>query len=176
MVTGADGVISYVSPSCHKVLGWQPEELVGKQPWIIHPADLDRLRESLRKVSGTDVEYRIETQDGRMKWISHSWSPIFSGNQLVSTISILRDVTERKRAEEALQIKESAIASSISGIAICDLSGVLTYINPAVMKLWGYDQENELLGKNVLDLLDCRTRSREKCGRPHLEQARGWAS
>ena len=118
---------------------------------MIHSDDLDRLREPLGKVSGTDVEYRIETQDGRMKWVSHSWSPIFSGNQLVSTISILRDVTERKRAEEALQIKESAIASSISGIAICDLSGMLTYINPAVMKLWGYDRENDLLGKNILE-------------------------
>ena len=152
MVTGADGVISYVSSSCYRVLGWPPEELVGKQPWMIHSDDLDRLRGPLGKVSGTDVEYRIETQDGRMKWVSHSWSPIFSGNQLVSTISILRDVTERKRAEEALQIKESAIASSISGIAICDLSGMLTYVNPAVMKLWRYDRESDLLGKNILEL------------------------
>ena len=151
MVTGADGVISYVSPSCYKVLGWPPEALVGKQPWIIHPEDLDRLRESLEKVSGADVEYRIETRDGRMKWVSHSWSPILSDNRLVSTISILRDVTERKRAEEALQIKESAIASSINGIAISDLTGVLTYTNPAVVKLWGYDREGDLIGRNVLE-------------------------
>ncbi len=151
MVTDPDGVISYVSPSCHKVFGWHPEDLVGKQPWIILPEDVDRIRESLKKASGTDVEYRIQTHDGRVKWVSHSWSPIFRNNELVSTISILRDVTERKSTEEALQIKESAIASSISGIAISDLNGVLTYVNPAILNLLGYDDESELLGKTVLE-------------------------
>ena len=164
MVTDPDGAISYVSPSCYKVLGWHPEELVGKQPWIIHMADVDRVRESLKMASGTDVEYRIETDACRVKWVSHSWSPIFSDNQLISTISILRDVTERKSTEEALQIKESAIASSISGIAICDLSGVLTYINPAVMKLLGYEQENELLGKTVLEFWASEDEARRAWG------------
>ena len=164
MVTDPDGVISYVSPSCYKVFGWQPEDLLGKEPWIIDVADVDRVRESLKMTSGTDVEYQIETQNGQVKWVSHSWSPIFRDNQLISTISILRDVTDRKCTEEALQIKESAIASSISGIAICDLSGVLTYINPAVMKLWGYDQENEILGKTVLEFWASGRRGQESVG------------
>ena len=61
------------------------------------------------------------------------------------------EIEERKRAEEALQIKESAIASSISGIAITDLSGVLTYVNPAILKLCGYDNEGDLFGKKLFE-------------------------
>jgi len=61
------------------------------------------------------------------------------------------EIEERKRTEEALQIKESVVASSINGIAIADLSGVLTYVNAAVLKLWGYDHEGELLGKKTLE-------------------------
>ena len=86
-----------------------------------------------------------------MKYVSVLPRGRMNDNRLVSTISILRDVTERKRAEEALQIKESAIASSINGIAISDLTGVLTYTNPAVVKLWGYDREGDLIGRNVLE-------------------------
>ena len=61
------------------------------------------------------------------------------------------EIEERKRTEEALQIKESAIASSISGIAITDLSGVLTYVNPAILKLLGYDHEGDLFGKKLFE-------------------------
>jgi two-component system, cell cycle sensor histidine kinase and response regulator CckA len=61
------------------------------------------------------------------------------------------EIEERKRVEKALQIKESAVASSISGIAIADLSGILTYVNPAVLKLWRYDHERDLLGKKTFE-------------------------
>jgi two-component system NtrC family sensor kinase len=55
--------------------------------------------------------------------------------------------TLRRQAEEALRIKDSAIASSISAIAIADLEGNLTDVNPAFLSLWGYDDESEVLGK-----------------------------
>jgi len=56
-------------------------------------------------------------------------------------------IAERKRTEEALRIKDSAIASSINAIAFADLEGNLTYINPSFLKLWGYDDEKEVLGR-----------------------------
>ena len=49
----------------------------------------------------------------------------------------------RKRAEEAMRIKDSAIASSINAIAISDLEGNLDYVNPSFLKLWGYDDDKE---------------------------------
>jgi PAS domain S-box-containing protein len=55
-------------------------------------------------------------------------------------------IVERKRTEEALRIKDSAIESSINAIAIADLEGNLTYINNSFLELWGYEEE-EVLGK-----------------------------
>ena len=58
---------------------------------------------------------------------------------------------DRQRAEEALWVKDSAIASSINGIALADLEGNLTYVNPYFLELWGYDEDKEVLGKSVVE-------------------------
>ncbi len=61
------------------------------------------------------------------------------------------EIAERKRAEVSLRVKESAIASSINGIALADLEGNLTYVNDAFLKMWGYDDDKEVLGKPAIE-------------------------
>jgi two-component system sensor histidine kinase/response regulator len=75
-------------------------------------------------------------------------SPIFdSKGEVVASVNTVRDITERKRAEKEVRIKDSAIASSITAIAIADLEGNLTYVNRAFLGLWGYEDDNEVLGR-----------------------------
>jgi PAS domain S-box-containing protein len=60
------------------------------------------------------------------------------------------DISERKRIEEDHRIKESAIASSINGIAICDLAGYVTYINNATLSMWGSSDPTDIIGKHIV--------------------------
>ncbi|MBN2177810.1 MAG: PAS domain S-box protein, partial [Deltaproteobacteria bacterium] len=60
------------------------------------------------------------------------------------------DITERKKMEEELRIKDSAIRSSINGIAIGDLEGNITYVNEAFIELWGGEDVSEILGKSAV--------------------------
>jgi two-component system, cell cycle sensor histidine kinase and response regulator CckA len=60
------------------------------------------------------------------------------------------DITKRTRAEAELRLRNSAIASSITAFSINDLDGVLTYANPAAVRMWGYEDEAEGLGKPAL--------------------------
>ncbi len=62
------------------------------------------------------------------------------------------DITERKRMEEELQIKDFAIASSVQGIGIADLAGNITYVNKAALRMWGAEDASEMLGKSALEL------------------------
>jgi PAS domain-containing protein/CheY-like chemotaxis protein len=69
------------------------------------------------------------------------------------------DITARRRAAEVLRVKDSAIASSLNAVAMADLQGRLTYVNPAFLRLWGYDGEDEVLGRSVLDFWEERDRA-----------------
>jgi PAS domain S-box-containing protein len=74
---------------------------------------------------------------------------------------MVEDVTERKLAEEAMRVKDSAMASSINGIAIADLEGKLTYVNDAFLRLWRYDNDSEVVGRDILEFWEVPDRARD---------------
>ncbi len=62
-------------------------------------------------------------------------------------------IIDHWNVERELRIKEEAIASSINTITIADIEGNLTYVNRSFLNLWGYDEDKEVLGKPVAELL-----------------------
>jgi PAS domain S-box-containing protein len=68
--------------------------------------------------------------------------------KMIYAFALMHDISERKEAEEELVIKNYALNSSINAIAISDLTGNLTFINPSFLKMWGYSNETEILGKH----------------------------
>jgi PAS domain S-box-containing protein len=68
---------------------------------------------------------------------------------------------DRKRVVEDLRIKNSAMSSSTNAFLITDLKGVITYINQAFVKLWGFGSENEILGKSSEVLWPNKTKAKE---------------
>lgn len=57
-----------------------------------------------------------------------------------------------KQREEKLMIAETAIRTCVSAIAMADLNGNLTYVNPSFLKIWGYKKPEEVLGNNCANL------------------------
>jgi PAS domain S-box-containing protein len=114
MLTQPDGTISYMSPACHAVLGWEPETLINRQPLIHHPDDIEKAKElfanALNGKKGS-LETRIITEAGEQKQIFHSWSPLFSKGRLEMIVSVVRDITARKKAEHALLLREKYLAA-----------------------------------------------------------------
>ncbi|WP_394338564.1 PAS domain S-box protein [Halorubrum sp. 48-1-W] len=62
------------------------------------------------------------------------------------------DITERKERETMLQQYQYAYESALSGIAQVDLDGELTDVNPAFLDMWGYDDEDDVIGRSAIDL------------------------
>lgn len=140
MLTNPDGTIAYVSPSCRNVLGYSPDELIGRKTWIHHGSDGAKVKKMLKRVfrgkAGSSFEYRIVTPDNETKWISHSWSSISSGSELKLIISIIKDISQIKQAEreklEALSFaaeqRQQALVGQVAGKMAHDFNNVLGVI------------------------------------------------
>jgi PAS domain S-box-containing protein len=153
---GPDTRFIYMSPSCLRFTGYTSAEFIddpGLYLKVIHPDDRDRveahMREDMHHQERVEFEFRIIRRDGQERWISHACRPVLDedGNFLGRRTSN-RDITERKRMEDELRVKDFAVTSAASGIAIVDLNGYVTYLNLACLSMWNYEEE-EALGKHV---------------------------
>ena len=76
-------------------------------------------------------------------------------------IQIAEAYTIVKQHAEKLMIAETAIKACVSAIATADLNGDLTYVNPAFLKVWGYENSEKLIGKNFASLCNEEDKARE---------------
>jgi PAS domain S-box-containing protein len=104
-----DGRYLYISPSCRRLLGYEPEDLLGTDPYdLFHPEDLERIRyeaheKALDGQGAISVTYRIRKESGGYTWFETLTEPILDeSGEVVRLQTASRDVSERKRAEEAL--------------------------------------------------------------------------
>jgi len=105
------GTILYVSPASCPILGYDPEELMGRAALnLIHPEDQPKImaaaRVQPRKDSVYTFSYRAQQKNGQFVWLETSAHPILDEKTeaVVEFHAASRDITERKRAEQAIQI------------------------------------------------------------------------
>jgi two-component system sensor kinase FixL len=152
-----DGTFVYVSPACRTILGFEPEELVGRFPYdFFHPDDVDRIRQSHQRVLGTDqtetIAFRFRRKEGAYQWVeSTSLGVTDDSGAIVEIHTATRDIEQRRRQEEALRRIQTAIDQVQDSVVITspqlDLPGPqIVYVNPAFTRMSGYSAE-EVLGK-----------------------------
>ena len=103
------GNFIYVSPACHTLTGYEPEELIGLgvMPFI-HPDDANYLTEKMGSSSWDDptaaIPYRARHKNGEYVWLETTVKVIYDRNRKAVEIQAsTRDITERKQAQVALQ-------------------------------------------------------------------------
>ena len=137
-------------------LGIAPEQIVGKDDFAFYPPELsEAYRADDQDVMATgktkDIEerYQVAHED---RWIHTIKVPFHDERgRIVGVLGIFEDITERKRAEEALWVKDRALESSINAVALAGLDEKLTYVNPAFLKMWGYRDRREVEGRSAID-------------------------
>jgi PAS domain S-box-containing protein len=158
-VVDAEGAVSYVSPAVERVLGYCPEEMVGKSAFgFVHPDDLEQALGIFSEVASAagahpPVEFRVPHKDGSWRYLEHIVNNLLDDPNVRGIVINQRDVTRRKRAEEELRstLKELAdlkFALDESAIvAITDQRGRITYVNDKFCEISKYDRD-ELLGQD----------------------------
>ena len=83
-------------------------------------------------------------------WLYFTAAPIHDEDGLViGAVETLEDITERKRAEEQLRIKNTVFESSIAANSIADNLGIISSVNPAFLLIWGYKTKDDAIGKPI---------------------------
>jgi PAS domain S-box-containing protein len=118
----------------------------------VHPEEREyvdrKWAAALRGEPYDGVEHRIIVGD-KVKWVRERAELEFDAKgELKGGFGTVQDITERKRMEDELRVKDFAVTSAASGIAIADLNGYVTYLNLACLSMWNYEEE-EVLGKHA---------------------------
>ncbi|MBN1558323.1 MAG: PAS domain S-box protein [Lentisphaerae bacterium] len=155
VVTDLEGRVTDVNVRAIEFLQYGRAELLNLSIFdIISGADpslIETLWKNLKKERFTLIQAYCVRKDGTMFPAEIAVNKIRL--QAMHLCFFIRDITLRRQAEEMLRIEHSAIQNAGNGIAVADLEARLEYVNPAVGAMWGYEDIETLLGKDVRELL-----------------------
>jgi len=144
------------SDETHRIFGIPRETPMTYETFLssVYPEDREFVnRRWMAALRGEpyDIEHRIVVGDA-VKWVRERAELEFgSKGELKGGFGTVQDITERKSIENELRVKDFAVSSAASGIAITDLDGIVTYVNPTCLSMWDYEREEEVLGKPAID-------------------------
>ena len=158
--TDADGRLVYVSPNCEQVVGYRPEELLGQCPHdFTHPTDRERYdaitNEACENGAG-EIEYRFRRPDGHYMWLHVLLRARYDEQgQLVEIVRAVRDITKRKRAENALEeerrLLNAFLETTPDQVYFKDLHGRFLRVSGAQAAKLGFQDPDEAVGKSDFD-------------------------
>jgi PAS domain S-box-containing protein len=154
-----EGVCLYASSAAKHLLGYDPEEMVGHSIYpLLYKSDIDPMRKLHSTLLDSDevytIVYRAKHKDGHYIWFEASCLAIRDEEtgEAAEIQSVSRDITARKKAEEALRENEErfrgAFEDAAIGMALVDDSGKIQRVNHSLCQISGYPRE-ELISSDL---------------------------
>jgi len=144
---------TYVSPHAVDLLGYKVDEWYAKGFWPdhIHPDDREQsvsfCRTATERGENHDFEYRMIAKDGHSVWLRDIVTVVTEEGRPVSLRGFMIDISDRKKAEKALEESErrfrNLIEGSVQGVLIHDRHKPL-FVNQAYAEIFGYDDPDDL--------------------------------
>lgn len=123
-----NATITYVNDAFERITGYSREEAIGRTPKILQGpktqrSELDRIREAVETLSPVRAELINYTKSGQEYWLELDIVPLANEEGMVThSVSVQRDITDRRRAEEALRLSETRfrLIAEAAGNAVWD--------------------------------------------------------
>ncbi len=152
-VMESSGIVRYQSPAIERMLGYSPEELLGKNAFdYVHPEDYKRVKTAYEE--GLEdpglhpsAEYRFRHKDGSWRWLESVGTNLIQEPGVGGYVVNSRDITRRKEAEDRLREAEKRYRMLVERIpAITYIQEIrrnseTVYVSPQVMDIMGYTPE-----------------------------------
>jgi len=160
----AEGVYMSCNPRFERFFGATEENIVGKTDYDFvdkEQAGLflqnDRIAMAAGKPS-INEEWLVFADDGHRELVEVVKTPVYDDQgKLIGVLGIARDITDRKQAEKALHDSRENLSRLLNSMAEgaygVDTEGNCTFVNRAFLQLMGYQNEDELLGRHIHELI-----------------------
>ena len=153
----------YVSPPVIQVLGYSPEELIGRDAYsLIHPDDAVIVRQS-DLVEGAPRRLRLRTRSGDYRVFETVSRALFEDPEIGGLLTHCRDVTDYVEVEselvESLDRLNAIVETAAEGIVTTDGAGIIESVNEATVETFGRDRAT-LVGQPFVDLLVPKARAK----------------
>lgn len=153
-----NGFFTFVNFSSEELLGYKPEELIGKHfTFLVHEDDQEMVRQfyynqfSTKKYK-TILDFRVYTKKGKMRWVQQSVKIHildYEKGQIDGFQAVVRDITKQKDLEKKYKF---LISNAKDGIYISNYNGDFTFVNDSMKNILGFESF-ELQGKNYMDVI-----------------------
>jgi PAS domain S-box-containing protein len=156
----ADGIIVSLNKAFESITGWQLHEWVGK-PFmgLLHPDDIQlatqRLSEVVSGKISQELELRVQKKSGEYLHCEILSSPHVKKEKIIGVLGVGRDITDRKRNEEALAGERTLLMTLVNllpaFIFIKDCESRFQIVNAACANYMGASSPKEMIGKTDMD-------------------------
>lgn len=160
-ITDMNRKIIYVNPAHRKCFRYEPNELLGRESSILFPFDdpsgvSEKIYDAIQML-GWEGERIGVRKNGQVFPVYEKISVVKDKNgDSVGIVSILDEITERKRLEQALRESEeryrALVDTANTAIIAVDEKGKITFFNPAAERLFAYDKD-ELMDRHITVLM-----------------------
>jgi diguanylate cyclase (GGDEF)-like protein/PAS domain S-box-containing protein len=154
-IVDPDGTLRYASPAFARLLGYDPEKVVGKMNVLeyVHPDDLPHVLEEIEKVlsevgiASNKAEYRFRHMDGSWRWMESMGTYLLDDPSVNGIMVTSRDITKRKESEERLRRAEERYRTLVERVPAVVYVQELgrpdspMYMSPKIEALTGYSPE-----------------------------------
>lgn len=150
-IISAERKILYVSPSIKAIMGYYPEELLGKEDIEnVHPLDTERFRQLLKDLKSFPekelvLQYRYFNKDGDVIWMEVTGKNLLNDDVIRGFVLNSSDISEQRIAikEQRIRAKMQALSENSSDIIIrVDIFSRCTYINPVIEEYTGFKKDS----------------------------------